>query len=351
MKWFLKVLRHYADFSGRARRKEYWMFALFNIIFMPVWLFLFTAVFAFVNSDLPDFRIVAAAYNACSSYGIVMLLPGLALAVRRMHDLGKSGWTLLVGLIPFIGGIWLFVLMLIDGEPGENRFGPNPKTSPETFSDRAKLKSAGVALIVAFIIVLLGSIFNLIVSVIVWNNPLTDYFLIILHFISTILLLIAGSYLLKEKTNSEIQEKKVVTLLLVSVSITIVFGILNLISLYKNVQDIVQFWGWNPIIGPIISNMISVISCLSIALFATSILFSPKNKDLIRNTAVLAIIFLSLFLLWEVYYSMHRATQDFPQLSQRLQNMFGTLNILVRVAYIVLVGTFLSIKREKKIVM
>ena len=353
MKWFLKALSHYADFSGRARRKEYWMFVLFNIIFYFVWGLLFTIAFAFVNRNLPHLEIAIqkAAPIAFLSYGIVMLLPGLALAVRRMHDLGKSGWMLLVGLIPLIGGIWMFVLTLLDGQPQENRYGPNPKTSPETFSNQAKLKSAGVTLIVvSAIVLLLDVIFWVIRAIRVYSLPIHDWvgqLVNILSPISAILLLVAGSYLLHEKTNSEIQDKRkrVVTLLLVSVSIWLVMGIFSWIkSIYYSIQyeqTISQSF--------IITIIIAFISFLSIALFATSVLFSPKNKDLIFKTAVLAIELSSLRLLWTVYYDMYNA-QYIQEWMEQLQHLFGTFYILMQVAFIVLVGTFLSIKREKKTV-
>ena len=112
MEWYLKVLKQYADFSGRARRKEYWMFTLFNIIF--------TIVASIIDGVLgmPIFYLV---------YALAMLIPGLAVAVRRLHDVGKSGWMLLIGLIPLIGGIWLLVLMVTDSQAGANKWGENPK--------------------------------------------------------------------------------------------------------------------------------------------------------------------------------------------------------------------------------
>ena len=116
MEWYLKVLKQYADFSGRARRKEYLMFTLFNMIF---------AIIASIIDGvlgMPIFYLV---------YALAMLIPGLAVAVRRLHDVGKSGWMLLVGLIPLIGGIWLLVLMVTDSQAGANKWGENPKeTAP-----------------------------------------------------------------------------------------------------------------------------------------------------------------------------------------------------------------------------
>ena len=118
MNWYLKVLRQYADFNGRARRKEYWMFFLFNIIF---------AVAAMVMDNILG---IASQFGYGPLYGIYVLtlfIPGLAVGVRRLHDVGKSGWMILISFIPIVGAIWLLVLLVMDSTPGENRFGSYPK--------------------------------------------------------------------------------------------------------------------------------------------------------------------------------------------------------------------------------
>ncbi len=119
MNWYLKVLKQYADFSGRARRKEYWMFALFNIIFA----FVLGFIDGLVGSFSPEIGIGVLG----GIYSLAVLIPGLAVSVRRLHDVGKSGWMILIVLIPIIGAIWLLVLMVTDSNPGENQYGPNPK--------------------------------------------------------------------------------------------------------------------------------------------------------------------------------------------------------------------------------
>ncbi len=115
MEWYLKVLKNYATFGGRARRKEYWMFFLFNLIAALVLLVL-------------DF--VVGTYGVL--YGLYLLgviLPSLAVTVRRLHDLGKSGWWVFISLVPIIGGIWLLVLLVMDGTAGDNPYGPSPKAA------------------------------------------------------------------------------------------------------------------------------------------------------------------------------------------------------------------------------
>lgn len=127
MNWYLQVLKKYADFSGRARRKEYWMFVLFNLIFI-------IAAGVLDNILGTTFK-MDAGYGATAMpygwlymlYALFVLIPGLAVSVRRLHDVGKSGWMILVALIPLIGAIWLLVLYVTAGDQGDNKYGPDPK--------------------------------------------------------------------------------------------------------------------------------------------------------------------------------------------------------------------------------
>jgi len=114
MNWYLEVLKKYAVFGGRARRKEYWMFFLFNIII--------AFVLGFVEGLAGGPGIVGMLYS------LAVLIPGIAVSVRRLHDTGRSGWWLLIGLVPLIGAIVLLVFMVQDSNPGENQYGANPKT-------------------------------------------------------------------------------------------------------------------------------------------------------------------------------------------------------------------------------
>lgn len=119
MSWYLAVLKKYAVFSGRARRKEYWFFLLFNLIFLAVATIL-DSVLKLNFGRLPYGWIYTV-------YAVAVIIPSLAVAIRRLHDVGKSGWWLLIALVPFIGAIWLLVLYVKDSQPGENAYGPNPK--------------------------------------------------------------------------------------------------------------------------------------------------------------------------------------------------------------------------------
>jgi len=119
LNWYLEVLRKYATFDGRARRKEYWYFILFNAIAQ----FILTIIDSVTGSFSPETGIGLLA----GIYTLAVLIPGIAVSVRRLHDTERSGWWLLVALIPIIGAIVLFIFMVLDSQTDENKFGINPK--------------------------------------------------------------------------------------------------------------------------------------------------------------------------------------------------------------------------------
>lgn len=119
MSWYLKVLRNYVGFSGRARRKEYWMFTLFSSI-----AFIVTGI---LDTVFGTFDAQAGIGLLSTLYGLAVFLPTLAVNVRRLHDTDRSGWWLLLGFIPLIGGLVLLVFTLLEGTRGDNRFGADPK--------------------------------------------------------------------------------------------------------------------------------------------------------------------------------------------------------------------------------
>ena len=118
MQWYLAVLKNYVGFSGRARRTEYWMYTLFNAIIAAVLYVLLVATHSGVFVAL----IVL--------YDLAILLPTLAVLVRRLHDIGMSGWWILIGLVPFVGGIAVFVFTVLPGNQGPNKYGDDPKGMP-----------------------------------------------------------------------------------------------------------------------------------------------------------------------------------------------------------------------------
>ena len=113
MNWYLDVLKKYAVFSGRARRKEYWLFLLFN--------FGISIALAIIEALIGTGGLLGALY------ALGVFIPSLAVAVRRLHDTNRSGWWLLIGLVPLIGIIVLIVFFVQDSDAGDNTFGPNPK--------------------------------------------------------------------------------------------------------------------------------------------------------------------------------------------------------------------------------
>ena len=112
MNWYLAVLSNYAGFTGRARRQEYWMFVLFNFLIG-------------IGLGVVGFMLHFSALSGI--YGLVVIIPSIAVSVRRLHDTGKSGLMLLVALIPIIGAIWLLILFFTEGMRGPNQYGPDPK--------------------------------------------------------------------------------------------------------------------------------------------------------------------------------------------------------------------------------
>ena len=122
MKYFIHVLKNYANFNGRSRRKEYWMYILFYYLFFMLVVFLDNLLEITIIENVP--------YGPLSiGYLLLLIIPTLAVAVRRLHDIGKSGWWMLISLVPLIGGIWFFILSVTDSQLEENIYGKNPKLS------------------------------------------------------------------------------------------------------------------------------------------------------------------------------------------------------------------------------
>lgn len=117
LNWYMQVLSNYAGFSGRARRAEYWNFFLVNLIVAVVLEFVL---------GLLHLQLVAYLYS------LAVLIPSIAVGVRRMHDTNRSGWWLLIALIPFAGWLAVLILLALEGTPGANQYGPDPKATIAT---------------------------------------------------------------------------------------------------------------------------------------------------------------------------------------------------------------------------
>jgi uncharacterized membrane protein YhaH (DUF805 family) len=114
--WYLDVLKNkYATFDGRARRKEYWMFFLFNIL-VAIGLGIVEALIGTVGL-------------IGGLYALAVLIPGIAVTIRRLHDTSRSGWWILIVLVPAVGTLILLIFMVLDSQPGGNEYGPNPKAA------------------------------------------------------------------------------------------------------------------------------------------------------------------------------------------------------------------------------
>jgi uncharacterized membrane protein YhaH (DUF805 family) len=120
--WAIEAFKKYAVFRGRSRRKEYWYFVLFTLI---------------ISVALSIVDVLIGTWYPSSSIGLLsgifslaILIPSIAVSVRRLHDIGRTGWWVLIGLVPIIGPIVLIVFAIMDSESGGNQYGANPKTAP-----------------------------------------------------------------------------------------------------------------------------------------------------------------------------------------------------------------------------
>lgn len=124
MFWYLEVLQKYAVFEGRARRKEYWMFQLINVVILTV---LCAVIIPPLVTHSQSFLPLFLGVFLCV-YVLATIIPSLAVSVRRLHDVNFSGWWVLIGFVP-AGGVILLIFHVLDSTPGPNQYGPNPKES------------------------------------------------------------------------------------------------------------------------------------------------------------------------------------------------------------------------------
>jgi uncharacterized membrane protein YhaH (DUF805 family) len=119
MEWATLPLKKYAEFTGRARRKEYWMFVLL--------VFAIYVVAAIIDGILGMGGMIAGAYGPLMTIAaLALLVPSIAVGIRRLHDTNRSGWWMLIGLIPIVGSIILLVFFVLEGTRGPNQYGPDP---------------------------------------------------------------------------------------------------------------------------------------------------------------------------------------------------------------------------------
>ncbi len=112
MEWYIGVLKQYAVFTGRAHRQEFWMFVLINF-----GIIIGLSILAKIISILGILGIL---------YNLAVLLPSIGVGIRRLHDTDRSGWWILIGLVPVVGWIVLIIFAAMEGKSAENKYGPNP---------------------------------------------------------------------------------------------------------------------------------------------------------------------------------------------------------------------------------
>jgi uncharacterized membrane protein YhaH (DUF805 family) len=129
MKYYIHVLKNYVNFQGRARRAEYWQFTLINmLIFLPLYGVIIFMVYDSMTSGSGEMSpLVTILGGILGLYALATFLPGLAVLVRRLHDVNKSGWFILIQLIPLAGPIILLVKLCTEGDKGTNQYGSDPK--------------------------------------------------------------------------------------------------------------------------------------------------------------------------------------------------------------------------------
>ena len=137
MEWMIMPLKRYADFQGRSRRMEYWMFQLLIILVMLAAVIAFVAIAAMTG----DVESEAASTVGVSFIGLfvvaylAIIVPAIAVQVRRFHDQDKSGWLVLLNFVPYVGGLIVLVFMFLEGTRGPNQYGPDPKNPEQSLGD------------------------------------------------------------------------------------------------------------------------------------------------------------------------------------------------------------------------
>ena len=123
MNWYLEVLKKYAWFDGRSGKKEYWYFSLFSFIII--------VVLSVIDMMTGTFNVTVGLGLLSGIYTLAVLIPSIAVSVRRLHDTDRSGWWFLINAIPLIGVIVFIIFTAQNGTPGDNQYGPNPKGGTE----------------------------------------------------------------------------------------------------------------------------------------------------------------------------------------------------------------------------
>ncbi|MDR1747031.1 MAG: DUF805 domain-containing protein [Tannerella sp.] len=309
-------MRQYADFSGRARRKEYWMFALFHSIFL---------VGAMLLDNASGLAFKGFIYGPLYAiYTLALVIPSLALTVRRLHDTGRSGWAILYSLIPLAGAIIVFVFSVQEGNQGDNKYGRDPKaTAWQGLSQRAQQKTAGILFMGAAAVLIIAPL--LMIAEIGYGSTFNLPF-----YISSIVQLIvtffAGIYLMKGTA------KTALWLLLTA----------SAIYLLLNVSDVINILLKTELLESDSMTLLYILQCVGFVLWlvfgalVAALLFMPANRQLVRTTAALTIIFAAISMLCRFSFQFSLASNHIS--ASNILYLVGF--ILISVAYIVFAGMY-----------
>jgi uncharacterized membrane protein YhaH (DUF805 family) len=311
MNWYLKVFRQYADFGGRARRKEFWYFVLFNFI---------AAIVVGIIDALAGWDMTAkssagfASYGPCyQTYLVAALLPALALAVRRLHDLGKSGWWLFIGLIPLVGGIWLIVLYCQEGESRKNRYGADPKSAKPYFSERRRDKSMAIAFIGGAVVALTGSMVDWIQHDVFTYAPFQFW---LIPSLMIVLKLLFGVFYLPVDDSRETEKRWNIAFVLLAIS--------ALIPVIQDILGLIGTGGNRDVPGLILANNF-VWLLMNLALLALTVLLLLKSER--KNIAPVAVSTIVLIIVGVVITLLRTFVLDYP---------ISPSGIVLDIAYILL---------------
>ena len=382
MKWYIKALRHYADFSGRAHRKEYWMFTLVNCLFF-VLLFIVEEI---LRRALPFFDWRSIFYSVEISYAIAIALPGMAISVRRLHDIGRSGWVWLVLLLAailavsfcfsgkagfFVGigvlicaHIWFIVLMCTNGQGGENRYGPDPKTAPEIFAEPERWRSSGIGLSVAVAILLLPLMSGYFPGIVEgdWYNTVQRFASYLFRLLPWICLLAVGILLATGKFSYGVRGKNSIVPILLLVAFAILFlmnakwsfellGFSTSNYALKNPNFDRNSIPFYYTLIEVSFNFWSFVLYSGLGLIAAFALFPQKNNKHVKKFAMLAIISSAIILVGYCVRAPYAPISyllyyNFSPWNYLIQNLHCASDILIPIAYILMATTFLSCKAQ-----
>jgi uncharacterized membrane protein YhaH (DUF805 family) len=291
MKWYFKVLRQYADFSGRARRKEYWMFVLFNAIFLFV-ASIIDIILAWMLDLWSPYTADYSTMRCYLTYSFAMMLPSLAVVIRRLHDIGKSGWWILISLIPLVGGIWLLVLMFRDSQKEDNRYGANPKISPCNPTAKARLRSLAITLTLAAIVGIINWMLTYFPFLFHGFGIMHNLF-VIRFLIPSLLFLVIGILLFPHKSSgsmfiTEVRQRAGIMMIIYAAIITIMPALRVIAASYPAVIYKISDW-------------IHLILYLALLFFVIALYRS--NRKTLRIASVFLMVMSGILIIWDIYFN------------------------------------------------